>query len=69
MTTREAIYRYIEQYIQQEGFPPDYRSIAAVCDIGLNTVSYHITELEYEGYITRQPRRWRSIELTGKQWE
>jgi SOS-response transcriptional repressor LexA len=69
MTTQETIYHYIEQHIQQEGYPPDYRTIAAECGISLGAVTYNLTTLETEGYIKRQPRRWRTIELTGKVWE
>lgn len=69
MSTPELIYRYIKDYIEQEGYPPDYREIAVDCSISMGAVTYNLDKLEDEGYIRRKYRRWRGIELTDKQWQ
>jgi repressor LexA len=69
MTTEELIYTYIRDYIEEEGYPPDYREIAIDCSISMGTVTYTLDKLESDGFITRQPRRWRSMKLTDKEWE
>jgi repressor LexA len=68
MTTQELIYRYIKEYIAEEGYPPDYREIASDCSISLGSVTYHLDNLEANGYIKRQPRKSRSMALTDKQF-
>jgi repressor LexA len=69
MTTQEWIYKYIEQHIADEGFAPAYRTICTSCGIAMGVLTYHLDKLEAQGYITRQPRKTRSIQLTEKKLE
>ena len=57
----------IDTYIEHYGTPPSVRILAMM--LGYNSVSgvhYRLRCLVAEGYITRQPRRARSIRLTSK---
>lgn len=61
---QEAILRFVNDYIQREGYPPSIREIGAGFDIGsLRGVTVHLDALEKKGYITRANTP-RSIKIT-----
>lgn len=59
----DAIYKFIESYINKKGYAPNLREIEAGCDIPLSSVQYHIDQLEGLGCIAREPHLSRSIRL------
>jgi SOS-response transcriptional repressor LexA len=59
----EAVYTYLRDYIEQEGYPPSIRDIAQGCAMGRTTVIYHLHRLTQLGMIRRASGRARSIRL------
>jgi len=62
--TTEAVYNFIRTYIEQRGFSPSLREIAAGCFLGHSTIIRYLDRLEAMGYITRELGVARSIRLT-----
>lgn len=63
-SSRARVLDFIEAYIEDHGYGPSIRDIAA--GVGLASVSsaeYHLHQLEAEGCITRAPKVPRSIRL------
>ncbi len=55
---------FIEQYIQEHGFPPSYEEMRSALQVSsLNGIAEMIAALERKGYIRRQPGRSRAINL------
>lgn len=51
---QEAILQFIQDYVQQEGYPPSIREIGKDFNIGsLRGVTVHLDALERKGYINR----------------
>lgn len=61
--TTEAVYIYLRDYIQDEGFAPSLREIAAGCDLSVSNVVYHLKRLQQWGFIARAPHKARTILL------
>jgi repressor LexA len=60
------ILRYVRATVERHGFPPSIREIGAKFDIrSTNGVRYYLQRLESKGYIRRNPRISRGIELVG----
>jgi SOS-response transcriptional repressor LexA len=59
----EAVYTFIRDYLQREGYPPSLRDIADGCGIGLTTANYHLHRLMELGLIRRASGQARSIRL------
>ena len=64
LTSRqEAILKFIQEYVQREGYPPSIREIGSYLKIGsLRGVTVHQDALERKGYISRSNTP-RSIKL------
>lgn len=58
----------IEQFIEQNGYPPSYAEIADLADMPISTAGEHVRRLASAGIITRRPRSPRSIKIVGKQY-
>jgi repressor LexA len=70
MTSKQAsdiqqrMYKFIEKYIKAEGMPPTNREIGHELDISsTGHVDYHLTMMEKNGLIARQPKKSRGIKL------
>jgi repressor LexA len=51
---QEEILKFIQEYVDKEGYPPSIREIGKVFDIGsLRGVTVHLDALERKGYISR----------------
>lgn len=57
------VYRFIETYMQANGFAPSVRNIADGCYMSRGNVIRYLDKLEAWGYITREPGQARSIAL------
>ena len=59
-----AIYNFLSQYIETNGFPPAIREICKATNISsTSTVHHHLKALEEKGYITKNNSRSRSITI------
>lgn len=67
LTARQrAIYEFIRKYTESHGYPPSVREIGnAVGLASPSTVHMHLKVLETHGYIARDPKKPRTIELLG----
>ena len=61
--TLEALYGFIQLYIQENGYSPSLREIAVGCFLGRSTVLRYLDKLEAKGRITRAEGKARSISL------
>jgi repressor LexA len=61
--TVESVYRFIQEYIQLEGFPPSQREIAHGCNLNKTTITKALETLEVSGKIERNGRKPRAIRI------
>ncbi len=62
---QQKIFEFIADYIRTKGRPPTNREIGGAMGItSTGHVDYHLSILEKKGYITRQAKTSRGIELT-----
>ncbi len=63
--TRERIFRFIREFIDDRGYAPTVRDILKGCRLASTAVvQHHLNVLETEGRIRRDPEIFRSIQLT-----
>jgi len=62
----KQVYRFIAAYIDENGYAPSVREIAAGCYVGLSTAIRTLDILEARGEIRRVPYQARSIVLVEK---
>ncbi len=63
-----AIYEYICTYTDEHGYPPSVREIGAAVGLASpSTVHMHLKALEQKGFINRDPKKPRTIEVVEKQ--
>jgi SOS-response transcriptional repressor LexA len=60
-STTEVVYKFIQDYIHQEGIAPSIREIAEGCYLGRSTVQRHLDRLASWGWIIQRPGRARGI--------
>lgn len=61
---QQAILDYIKQEIMDHGYPPSVREICVAVDLkSTSTVHAHLSTLEENGYIRRDPTKPRAIEI------
>ncbi|NIN69905.1 MAG: transcriptional repressor LexA [Anaerolineae bacterium] len=64
---QEAIVQFIDQFLQQTGYPPSIRDIGSAVGISsTSVVNYNLKILEREGYISRDPEVSRGLRLVGQ---
>jgi repressor LexA len=65
--TRQRIFKYIRDFLEDRGYAPTVRDILKGCNISSTAVvQHHLNILEREGHIHRDPEIFRSIQLTGR---
>ena len=65
--TRQRIYGFIHEFIENRGYAPTVRDILRGCSLSSTAVvQHHLNILEREGYIHRDPEVFRSIQLLDK---
>jgi repressor LexA len=63
---QEAILRFIKEFYQENHFPPTIREIQERCRItSTSVVDYNLKALEEKGYLRRNKKISRGLELTG----
>jgi repressor LexA len=66
-TRQEAILQFINEFLQQNGYPPSIRDIGTAVSISsTSVVNYNLKILEREGYISRDPEVSRGLRLVGQ---
>ncbi len=67
---QQMIFDYIKSEVQDKGYPPSVREIAAAVGLASSsTVHGHLARLEGKGYIRRDPTKPRAIEILTDQTE
>lgn len=65
--TRQRILNFIRKFSDEREYAPTVRDIARGCNISTpSVVQYHLNMLEQQGHIRRDPKVFRSIQLTGR---
>ncbi len=63
---QEKILSLIQEFLEEQGYPPTVRDIQHACDISsTSVVDYNLKILQKEGYIRRSPEISRGIEVLG----
>lgn len=63
---QEKILSLIQEFLEEQGYPPTVRDIQYACDISsTSVVDYNLKILQKEGYIRRSPEISRGIEVLG----
>jgi len=57
---RRAIRRFIRGFVREHGYPPTLREIGEAIGLAVSTVSYHLSILEADGFLSRGPGRPRT---------
>lgn len=61
---QEKILNLIQEFLEEQGYPPTVRDIQYACDISsTSVVDYNLKILQKEGYIRRSPEISRGIEV------
>ncbi len=64
---QQAILQFIDQFLQETGYPPSIRDIGSAVGISsTSVVNYNLKILEREGYISRDPEVSRGLRLVGQ---
>ena len=58
---RSRILVFVQEFGRREGYSPSYRDIAAELGLAVSTVSYHVSVLQSEGSLRREPEQPRTI--------
>ena len=67
MDKTQEVYEFIVRFITENRYPPTIREIGEHLKFdSTSSVSYHLTKLENQGKITRDPKKNRAIELTDR---
>jgi repressor LexA len=67
---QRSILRYMEQYIDNNGYPPTIREIGLATDINsTSVVNYNLNKLVQAGYLSRSGRVSRGLRLVSKNGE
>ena len=65
---QKAIYDFIVSYYEKNSFPPTVREICTAVGLAsTSTVHAHLTKLEQQGLIQRNPAKQRSLVITDSQ--
>lgn len=65
--TQKKIFEFIEKRVETDGIPPTIKEIAAACDLSSSSSVHHqLKVLEKKGYITRNSKQSRSIQIIEK---
>jgi repressor LexA len=62
---REQIVKFIQSYVEANGYAPSRREIADAIDSDVTSIQWHIDILVREGILRRAPGVSRGISLTG----
>jgi repressor LexA len=63
---QQAILDFINEYVQENGFPPSVREIGSHFGVYPATVQDHISALERKGYLQKKPFRSRTLSVSSQ---
>lgn len=63
---QQAVLTFVEEFCQQQGYPPTVREVAAYFGIQPRAADDHLTALKRKGYLHREPGRSRGLALTSR---
>lgn len=67
LTERQrAVLAFVEEFCQQQGYPPTVREVAAHFGIQPRAADDHLTALKRKGYLHREPGRSRGLTLRSR---
>jgi repressor LexA len=70
LTSRQqAVLTFVEEFFQQQGYPPTVREVAAHFGIQPRAADDHLSALKRKGYLHREPGLSRGLALTSRQSE
>jgi repressor LexA len=58
---RRRILAFVQDFVRREGYSPSYREIGDDLGLAVSTVSYHVSLLQAEGSLQREPGQPRTI--------
>jgi repressor LexA len=58
---RRRIVKFVQEFMRREGYSPSYREIGESLRLAVSTVAYHVSVLESEGSLRREPGQPRTI--------
>jgi hypothetical protein len=67
--TVEAVYNFVQHFIEERHYSPNYRQIAVGCHIAVSTVARYLDHLQAQERIEYEPGMARSIRLVIPQSE
>lgn len=62
-STTQQVFRFVKKYTELHTHPPTLREIAEGCFLSTTAVTRHLTRLEEQGKLVREPGRSRGITL------
>jgi repressor LexA len=62
----ETVYRFVQTYLAEHGYPPSLREIGAFVHLAPSGVARYLDRLEARGRLTRQVGQARGITLKGE---
>jgi repressor LexA len=62
-STTQRVYAFIRDYQARNRRPPTLREIAEALDLAVSTVARHLSYLENQHKIAREPRKARGIRI------
>lgn len=66
---QQAVLTFVEEFFQQQGYPPTVREVAAHFGIQPRAADDHLSALKRKGYLHREPGLSRGLALAGRQSE
>lgn len=66
---QQAVLEFVEDFFQQQGYPPTVREVAAHFGIQPRAAADHLAALKRKGYLHREPGRSRGLTLVGRSAE
>jgi repressor LexA len=63
---QQAVLTFVEEFCQQQGYPPTVREVGAHFGIQPRAADDHLSALKRKGYLHREPGRSRGLALTAR---
>jgi len=63
---KEELLKFIKEYIDENGYPPTVREMCRAVKVNsTSTIAYHLSKLEDDGFIKKNPNKNRALEVCG----
>ena len=61
---KEELLKFIKQYVDDNGYPPTVREMCRAVKVNsTSTIAYHLSKLEDDGHIKKNPNKNRALEV------